>query len=549
MWAKKYKLRTSTGLPFEFDKRRWQWDILNDLSPKQVWLKPPQIGASETTFIKAAYVAKKKNKDVIYTLPTQSDVQDMVSSKFNRIIAQNPILGEWTRDHDSIEQKNIGSNIIYFRGTFTTRQAMMVSSGLNVHDELDASDISVITQYQTRQEAQEREEDKWQWYFSHPSLSGHGVDIYWKQSDMKEWWIRCPHCSEEQVLTWPDNIDTERRLYVCSKCKCELSTEDRITGVWKNKEGVLWSGKVDSEYKFSGWHVSQMMLHNKDAGAIIDAFNDPMKDAQYFYNFVLGLPYVSGENRVEPAEILRNITSEVNTQEGPIVIGADTGHGLHFVCMNEQGIFYYDHDAKITATRTPYDRIRELLTSWPSSIAVFDQGGDLIGVRQLVKEFPGRVFLCYYVKDRKSVELVQWGKGDEWWKVKVDRNRTITLIVEQMRDIGRFRINGTHEEWEEFASHFGFIYREKIEAKDAKGKDDSTLYANDFVWKRNGPDHFVHALLYALVGMQRFVGERARVVSSQDFMGVPKAPFNNIADAPEVVSTIPTAAFDKLSEF
>ena len=43
-----------------------------------------------------------------------------------------------------------------------------------------------------------------------------------------------------------------------------------------------------------------------------------------------------------------------------------------------------------------------------------------------------------------------WGTDDEYWKVRVDRNRMITLMVEQLRDTGRFRLNGTKEEWEEF---------------------------------------------------------------------------------------------------
>jgi len=44
--------------------------------------------------IKSFYVAKKKRKDIIYTLPTQSDVNDMAGGKINRIVAQNPILKE-----------------------------------------------------------------------------------------------------------------------------------------------------------------------------------------------------------------------------------------------------------------------------------------------------------------------------------------------------------------------------------------------------------------------------------------------------------------------
>lgn len=109
----------------------------------------------------------------------------------------------------------------------------------------------------------------------------------------------------------------------------------------------------------------------------------------------------------------------------------------------------------------------------------------------------------------------------------------ITLMVEQLRDTGRYRLNGTRDEWEEFAAQFGNIYREKVEVKETKGKDDRSLYGNEYVWKRNGPDHYAHALLYATVGLQRYGGEMAKVVGSSDMFGV-KPGFNNTAPAPEI---------------
>jgi len=519
-WMLQNELRTSNGLPFEFEKRKFARALIADLSPKQVWFKPPQVGASEMTFVKVCYVVKNKKKDAIYTLPTQSDVQDMVGGKFNRIISQNQVLKNWTADHDTIEQKKIGDNMLYLRGTVGKTQAMMVSSSLNVHDELDASDQPTITQYETRQEAQEREEDKWRWFFSHPSLVGHGVDIYWKLSDQKEWNIRCDACKKEQVLTWPGNIDMERELYVCSFCKVELSDEARINGRWINKDGVPWDNEIVGGYEFSGFHISQLMLFNKAAKDIIKAFRDPLKDKQYFYNYVLGLPYIGSEDRIEPLAVLRNCVDSVNPQEGITVIGADTGHGIHYVLMNKDGVFFYDHETTITASTDPYDVIRLHLRRFPRSIAVFDQGGDLIGVRKLQAEYPGRVFLCFYRKDRKSLEMIRWGKDDEYMKVEVDRNRMITLMVEQMRDIGRVRLNGTKDEWAEFASHFGNMYREKIAAKETPEADNRTLYGAEYVWKRNGPDHYAHALLYALVGMSKYGDQMAKVVGGENILGL-----------------------------
>lgn len=509
LWVLKHKIRNETGRPIDFTKRKFLWDIYNDLSPLQVLLKPPQIGATVMNTLKSLYVAHKLNRQIIYTLPTQGDVQDMVGGSFNRIIAQNPILLDLVRDHDTIEQKSVGDSIIFYRGTFTAKQAMMVPSGLNIHDEVDASNPDIITQYETRLQAQE--DGGWRWYFSHPSLGGHGVDVYWQKSDKKEWYITCDVCKKAQVLSWPESIDVERGEYVCLHCKAVLSTDTRINGEWK----------ATAVGEFSGYHVSQLMLFNKSAKDIIAAYTDPQKDKQYFYNYVLGLPYLGSDDTISPSTVLRNCVDTVNSQSARTVIGVDTGHGLHYVLMNREGLFYYDNPKEITASRTPYDEIRAHLKRFPKSIAVFDQGGDLIYPRQLQQEYPGRVFLCFYQKDRKTVEIVRWGDNQEYWKVQVDRNRMITLMVEQLRDIGRVRINGTPDEWADFASHFGNIYREKISSQDSPERDDKSLYGAQYVWKRNGADHYAHALLYALVGLQRYGGEPAKILGESAFGDIP----------------------------
>ena len=515
LWVEQNEIKNEVGFPIEFKKRKFLIDIYNDLSPLQAVLKPPQVGMTVLFTLKSFYVASRKKRQIIYTLPTISDVQDMVGGAINRIIAQNPVLMKLVKDHDTVEQKQVGEAMIFYRGTFTAKQAMMIPSGLNIHDEVDASNMEVITQYENRLQAQE--DGGWRWYFSHPSLAGHGVDVYWQQSDKKEWFITCDECKANQILTWPDSIDQGTGNYICRRCRAILSDTARINGAW------IPTAKGD----FSGYHISQLMLYNKSAKDIIKAFNDPQKDKQYFYNYVLGLPYIGSEDRIEPAVVLRNCVDEVNdyyAKDDRVIIGCDTGHGIHYVLRNKQGVFLYGHETEITATKDPYDKIAKFLNMFEKSVAVFDQGGDLIGVRKLQAKYPGRVFLVFYRKDRKSNDYVEWGVDDEFGTVRVDRNRQITIMVEQMRDIGRYRLNGSKEDWAEFASHFGFLYREEITTDAKPGKDDRSLLGTEYVWKRNGPDHFAHALLYSDIGMQHFNHEKATVFGAKDvFEGIRKA--------------------------
>lgn len=503
-WVIQNNIRNEVGFPIEFEKRKFLKDIYNDLSPLQVLLKPPQIGATVAQTIKSFYVAKKYNRQIIYTLPTQGDVQDMVGGSINRIIAQNPVLMSWVKDHDTVEQKQVGNAMIFYRGTFTAKQAMMIPSGLNIHDEVDASSADVITQYENRLQAQE--DGGWRWYFSHPSIAGFGVDIYWQQSDKKEWVITCPTCEHRFILEWPRNIDKEREVYICHNCKAELPDEARINGKWL----------PTAQGKFSGYHVSQLMLYNKSAKNILDAYNDPRKDEQYFYNYVLGLPYVGSENKITSQEVLKNVVPEVNEQNDRIIIGVDTGLPIHYTCMNKQGVFYYGQCKPPSADYDPYTELEKFLLRWDRSIIVADQGGDLIGIRKLQAKYPGRVYLVYYRKDRKTKEIINWGEDSEQGIVVVDRNRMFQLMVEQLRDLGRIRLNGSVDDWTPWAEHFDNVYREIKVSKDTPGKDLSTNYGAELIWKRNGPDHFCHTLLYALVGMDRFGVDSAMFVKKDN---------------------------------
>ncbi len=505
LWVEKYQIKNEAGIPIEFDDHYFMRDFYDDMNPLQVMLKAPQIGATVAQIVKSFYCAKKKGWDIIYTLPTQSDVHDMAGGKINRIVAQNPILGEWVKDHDTVEQKSIGSAIIYYRGTYTNKAAMMVSSDLNIHDEVDASDSSVIQQYETRLQAKA---DGKRWYFSHPSLAGYGVDIPWEQSDKKEWFITCPHCEVEQQLKWPDNINKDTRTYVCSACSKELTKESRKYGKWKPTSSGI----------FSGYHVSQLMCSWITADKILLDFEQ--KDQQYFHNYVLGLPYVGSDNKIDPSIVLKNCTDTVNNQNDTIIIGVDTGLPIHYSVINREGVFYYGKCKPPSATYDPYDTIENFLKRWPKSIVVCDQGGDLIGARKLQAKYPGRVFLCYYRIDRKTNKLITYGEGDRFGEVYVDRDRMIQMTVEHLRDVGRIPLNGSKQDFSEYASHFGNIYRVAKE----------TPLGVKYHWERNGPDHFVHTLVYALSGLDKFATSQAKIVEPNMFEDMQVGRIFNTSD-------------------
>lgn len=474
-----YGIKNEQGLPLDFKNHMFLWDIYTDMSPFQAIIKPPQIGLTVLMIIKSFFVAKNKKKDIIYTLPTQSDVNDMAGGKVNRIVAQNPIMKQWVKEHDSVEQKTVGSNIIYYRGTFTNKQAMMVSSQLNIHDEVDASKSDVIEQYETRLQANK---DGWRWYFSHPSLVGLGVHKYFLLSDQKHWFIKCPHCKLQQYLEWNTSdptkmsIDIVKEVFICKGCKGELSDDDRRKGIWVKRFN---DGRL-----FSGYSISQLMCPWISAKKICQDYRE--KTADYFYNYVLGLPYAGSGNQVTAEVIERNIVDKVNDQSSRIIIGVDSGLPMWVTIGNEQGIFYYG------SVKT-WNEIEAFMKRWPTSVVVGDQGGDLIGIRQLQEKYPRRVYLVYYRRDRKTSEIIKWSENDK--EVIVDRNKAIQLVIDEFTD-RRMVLFGNKTDYHDYINHFLNIYRIVEE-------DKSTLMPM-YVWERNGPDHLVHSTVYYRVGLDKF---------------------------------------------
>lgn len=474
-WLQKYQIKNENGRPVDLRNAMFWFDILSDNSPKQVWLKAAQVGGSLFANIKLFYTVQKRGFNAIYTMPTAGDIVDFVGGKTNPLIKNNPILSQYILDKDSIQQKRIGQQTVYFRGTMTERAALSVSSDLNVYDEEDRSDAQVIEQYASRQQ---RSPHKWEWHFSNPSVEGNGVSKYWERSDKKHWFITCGSCKKQQFMSFPENIDQERECYICKFCGEELSEDARRVGEWKKK-------KVSYEPEYSGYWINLLMCPWVSAKDVLKLYRD--KSPEYFANFVMGLPYSGDGNKLMEGEFMQNVTEAKFALENPIVIGLDPGLPNWYVVGNKHGVFSY-------GKCEGYAEIESMLIKWPKAILVVDQGGDLIGQRELQEKYPHRVYLCYYRADKKSMQMVRWGEGDEKGTVIVDRNRMMQFVVDELR-MKRLPLRGTKEDYWEMWTHFGNIFK----TKDVDGNGNEV-----FKWHRSGPDHLAHAALYWRVGIDKF---------------------------------------------
>lgn len=472
VFLEKYGITNDQGEKLDFKDHAYLWQIYEDFTPKQAILKAAQIGFSTCANIKAIWAAKNKGIDIIYTLPSASDIKDFVGGKTNRLIAHNPIFQKWTTDKDSIEQKQVGSNIIYYRGTWTERAAIAIPADLYISDETDRSKQEIVGQYRTRLQ---HSKYGWEWYFSNPSAAGHGVDKYWQESDQKHWFIKCNSCEHEWYLTM-ENImyDGDKPYFGCLKCKKEL---DRHKGRWVAK----YKGR-----EISGYWIPLLIVPRISAKYILDKKKEYSEEQ--FSNFVLGQPYVGKGNKLTRQMFLQNLTSMVNMQDSREIIGVDTGVGINYVLGNKHGIFFYDKCED-------YGPIEARLKRNPNSIAIIDQGGDIIGPRKLREKYPNRVFLCFFGRDRKNDELIRWNDDDG--TVIADRNKMIQLCIDEFAE-KRMPIYGSESDWNDYMNEWLGMYR-TIEESD--------IGPPVFEWHKpsSGRCDYPFAQVYLRIGLDRFM--------------------------------------------
>ena len=138
----------------------------------------------------------------------------------NQIIKTNPCIKEGvdSKNIDSVEQKQFGKAFIHFKGTFTGREAIMLTSDRNIHDELDKSKPEVVRDYTSRMGYSKVRS---QHFLSTPTIPDFGINKLFEQSDQKHWRFNCPHCDFRQHMEWDKNVDEERGIYSenCRICK------------------------------------------------------------------------------------------------------------------------------------------------------------------------------------------------------------------------------------------------------------------------------------------------------------------------------------------
>lgn len=475
-WVIDNQFINEKGEILEFRNHLFLYDILADTSQVQVIKKCAQVGVSVMMTLKAYFAAQKGRMNVIYTMPSDTDVSEFVKTKADMIFQSNELLRSQFSG-DTVGLKQIGDRFIYYKGTRSKTAPISTSADLLIHDEIDRSDLRIIEQYRSRISASPF---KGIWYLSNPSLTGIGVDEIWKKSDKKEWFITCGDCQEVQYLTWEDNVDEINKIYVCKKCGKEITNDERRKGKWIATN----PGK-----EISGYHISQMMASWLSAKDLIREREDRGED--YFRNFVLGEPYSAGEE-ANIRQAIFDVWTPKPLDIEPFFIGIDIGIEKHYVVGSREGIF------KIGICRSR-EELEAVIEKY-NPVWVMDSGPERTWAEEFKKKYP-KGFLNFYHRDKQKAEMIKWGgytKGVEdkknWGYIWTDRTRIIDKTLYEILK-GNIQFSLTREDLEKYIKHWESMRRIIEQSPDKTER---------YVWETtNGVDHFCHATVLYYIATQR----------------------------------------------
>jgi len=494
VWIKKKRIRNEKNELIEFTHHRFLLDIYTDDSKEIVVRKGAQSGGTTWAILSEIHDAMYLGINQIHTMPTVSDVQKLVPSKVNQMIKMNPCIRETMNkgDVDAVTQKQIGKSFLYFRGTFMEREAIMLTSDKNFYDEVDKSNQQVIKDYSSRLGYSKLGRKI---YISTPTVPDFGIDKLWNNSDQKYWRFNCPHCGFEQHMEWEKNVDFDREIYVCQKCRKELIPETIQGGEWKAR----YPGR-----EISGYWISQMMVTWRTAKDLIKEQEDA-EDEQYFYNFILGLPYLNPEDRISAGLILKNLTNE-KSNERDSAMGVDVGgKDLHVIVGNNKGIFGIAI-LKDEPGKTKWQRLGELMEVYEVQYCVIDGMWNTNEAYEFAEKFPYKVYLNWYKEDPKKVRIVRFADEtkftdkpedfEEEIKVLSDRNRIIDALISELRK-GKYKFNflSGDDRITELIEHVQTMYARTV--TDKVGQERREWVSTT---KR---DHLLHALVYYKIAYDR----------------------------------------------
>lgn len=509
------------GRKFSFDGHEYQRKILEDGENDIVIIKSAQLGISEmSSRLAIAKVALVNGFNCIYTLPSASAMQNFMKTRVDPVIQSSPYLRNLvSKDVDNSSVKQFGDSYLYGKGAQVDTQAISVPCDLLVQDEVDNSNPSVLTLFESR-----LIHSKYQQIIrlSTPTIPNYGIDAFYKMSRRHMAFVKCCHCNHWFYPEYYDHVKIpgfEEPLERLTKAhfadpefqwlNAEVCCPECGKPVDLSAEHRSWvCENPDDKFVSIGYRISPFDCpDNIKASALVQA-SVRYARKQDFANQRLGIPLEDSEASLSMTELQANIVS--NRPEGayPNVMGLDMGS----VCYATIATVLPDNHLVIVHVEAipmhlVLERRRQLEREFKIRMTVVDIAPYGETVWRMQQQSPN-VFAAVYTRS-KSIELFKVRDQEEdadkartaIKQVNVARDRLFDLIMMLLRAGNIKKVSCEHDvTW---AQHLTDQKRVREFEKDELV----------FVWRKtSGVDHWHHSLLYTLVA-SKMLGVAAGVTA------------------------------------
>jgi len=503
------------GEALDFDEHKYLVDIYRDQFPNIVYQKAAQMGLSERLVSEAVWVCDRLKKNVMYVFPTSSQLADFAQARLEPVFNLSDYLSRITgvlsvdekreknidtrRTVQKVGLKQIRDNFMYLRGSKNQQQIISVDSDMVILDERDRF-IQKHVPYIDKRLLHSTL--RWRREASTPTYPGMGVSDSYLLSDQRVWMIICMHCGLEQELDFFFNVDYEKKIAICKKCKKSV---DRL------RKG-RWVALAPENKGIHGYKISGIYNPRRTVEELVETYekarNSGFSAMQQFYNQVLGLPYEAEGKTLLVSELDNCVRSYVVPYEANgCVAGADVGEKIHVIIAKKtEGKFRYVWIGTVSDFIGSNDSLSLLMEKYNIQRLVIDAKPETRKVKELINMFPSRVFAAYY--PTRKFDINDYYTYDEF-KSEVYVDRTISLD---------YLISETQSEQIELPSNAKFIlgFYEQMTSSIRVTETNPRTGQSTARWMERGPDHFLHAANYCRIAMQKGVLGQALLESYKE---------------------------------
>lgn len=485
-------------------------------------MKAGQMGLSEYLMSLSYWVAGELGLTTLYVMPTEGDVSDFssqrigpafepdVSPKLFQLITTTGIRGA-----DRVSLKRIGDGWLYLRGgkvepDGTAHQLHSVPADLVIIDEFDLVDPRALPLIEERLGHSTL---GWTRLASTPTYHERGIHSEYKATDRRVWMVRCEHCGNRQPLDLEDCIkeqdELERPLswmggeaptLECRKCKQSFN---------RLGEGE-WVAEIPSKGR-RGYHIPGLAspfkslvdilgIGTSEDGKPKGLMSVDESVRKQTINQGLGLPYTPRASTRMTDTILDNCRREyalapVTKGEGGTFMGVDVGNALHTIIRDGK------RQMRFAGAVGSFDEIKTLMDIHKVLACVIDGLPETRLARDFQRTFPGRVWLCYYNRQKQGKkEIADVGYNKEGI-VDADRTRTLdamyALFITAARGEAGNTLPADARRISDYYAHMKSPLRSLT--KDAGGEEVA-------VYGQAGADHYAHAENYSYVASRAPIG-------------------------------------------